>query len=258
MSRMPNPDLRVALEAADAADAVTLARFRSPDLRVDTKPDRTPVTEADRAAEQAIRAVLSRQRPGDAVAGEEFGTTGDGDRRWIIDPIDATLNYMRGVPVWGTLIALEEAGEIVAGVVSAPAMAHRWWASRGEGAWLNGSRMRVSSVHRIEDATYSMNSLIDHERHGWSRALDLSRLAARTRGFGDFLSFMLLADGAVDFVTEPIAAEWDLAPLIVIVEEAGGVFTDGTGARTITGGSAIATNGLLHDQVTAVLAGSAD
>jgi histidinol-phosphatase len=242
-------DLYVALAAADAADAVTMARYRSDDLRIETKPDMSPVTEADKAAEQAIRAVISQHRPDDAIAGEEFGTEGSGDRRWIIDPIDATLNYMRGVPVWGSLIALEEAGEIVVGVVSAPAMAHRWWASKGEGAWLNGSRMQVSNVDRLEDATYSMNSLVDHERLGWDWAFDLSRTVKRTRGFGDFLSFMFLADGAVDIVTEPVAAEWDLAPLIVIVEEAGGVFTDLDGNRTVRGGNAIATNGLLHEAV---------
>lgn len=240
MAPMPNPDLRIALEAADAADAVTMPLFRSRDLRVETKADHSPVTEADQAAERAIREVIARHRPSDAISGEEYGSEGSGDRRWIIDPIDATLNYLRGVPVWGTLIALEEAGEIVVGVVSAPAMAHRWWASRGEGAWVNGSRMRVSSVERLEDATYSMNSLVDHERAGWGWALELSRRVKRTRGFGDFLSFMLLADGAVDIVTEPIAAEWDLAPLLVIVEEAGGVFTSMEGERTVRGGNAVA------------------
>jgi histidinol-phosphatase len=241
-------DLYVALAAADAADAVTLPRFRSPDLRVETKPDMSPVTEADKAAERAIREVISHHRPDDAIAGEEYGTEGSGARRWIIDPIDATLNYMRGVPVWGTLIALEEDGEIVVGVVSAPAMAHRWWASRGEGAWLNGTRMHVSSVTSLEEATYSMNSLQTHIDHGWPGAVELSRRCKRTRGFGDFLSFMLLADGAVDIVTEPIAAEWDLAPLLIIVEEAGGVFTSLIGERTIRGGNAVAaaSEGLLE------------
>jgi len=246
-------DLFVALEAADAADAVTMGRYRSDNLRVETKPDMSPVTEADKAAEQAIREVLLQHRPTDAIAGEEFGHTGSGDRRWIIDPIDATLNYMRGVPVWGTLIALEEDGEIVVGVVSSPAMAHRWWASRGDGAWLDGSRMQVSSVSSLAEATYSMNSLQDHLEHGWDGAVELSRRCARTRGFGDFLSFMLLADGAVDVVTEPIAAEWDLGPLIVIVEEAGGTFTDLDQNRSVRGGNAVATNGLLHEAVLELL-----
>lgn len=242
-------DLLVAIEAADAADAVTLARFRAGDLHIDTKADLSPVTEADRAAEMAIRGVLAAARPDDAVAGEEYGTEGTGSRRWIVDPIDATLNYMRGVPVWGTLIALEIDGEIAVGVVSAPAMGHRWWASRGAGAWRNAAAMSVSSVGTLEEATYSMNSLVEHERRGWAGAMDLSRRCGRTRGFGDFLSFMLLADGAVDVVTEPVAAEWDLAPLIVIVEEAGGRFTDRSGARTVRGGNAVATNGPLHEAV---------
>jgi histidinol-phosphatase len=246
-------DLRIALEAADAADAVTLDRFRAHDLEVETKPDSSPVTEADKAAETAIRRVLQASRPDDAVAGEEFGTTGRGERRWILDPIDATVNYMRGVPVWATLIALEEAGEIVVGVVSAPAMGHRWWAGRALGAFRNGDRMQVSTIGGLDEATLSLNSIVDHERLGWSGAADLSRRCARTRGFGDFLSFMFLADGAVDLVTEPIAAEWDLAPLIVIVEEAGGRFTDLTGQRTIRGGNAVATNGVLHDEVLGLL-----
>lgn len=250
---MPNPDLRVALEAADAADAMTMARFRAGDLQVETKSDSTPVTEADRAAEEAIREVISAARPTDAIVGEEFGESGSGDRRWILDPIDATVNYMRGVPVWGTLIALEEAGEIVVGVVSAPAMAHRWWAARDIGAWVNGSRMCVSSVSSLEEATYSINSLQTHHEFGWDGAVELSRRCSRTRGFGDFLSFMFLADGAVDVVTEPIAAEWDLAPLIVIVEEAGGRFTDLSGERTARGGHAVATNGPLHHEVLGIL-----
>lgn len=252
---VPHQDLRIALEAADAADAVTSARFRSNDLRVDTKPDLSPVTEADQAAERAIRAVIGAARPDDAIAGEEFGVTGSGARRWIIDPIDATVNYVRGVPVWGTLIALEVEGEITVGVVSAPAMAHRWWAARGEGAWLNATRMRVSAVDSLEQSTYSMNSLQSHLEYGWQGAVELSRRCTRTRGFGDFLSFMLLADGAVDVVTEPIAAEWDLAPLIVIVEEAGGTFTDRDGNRTVRGGNAVATNGVLHHEVLGFLAG---
>lgn len=246
-------DLRIALEAADAADAVTLDRFRAGDLRVETKPDMSPVTEADKAAEQAVRAVLRDAFPEDAVSGEEFGTEGADERRWIIDPIDATLNYMRGVPIWGTLIALERGGEIEVGVVSAPALGHRWWAGRGLGSWVNASRMHVSPIDSLEEATYSINSIVDHERLGWKGAMTLSERCRRTRGFGDFLSFVLLADGAVDVVTEPIAAEWDLAPLIVIVEEAGGRFTDRSGVRTVSGGNAVATNGLLHDEVLTVV-----
>ena len=243
-------DLRIAIEAADAADAVTLRRFRAADLAVEMKADHTPVSEADRGAEQAIRAILKSSRPADAVVGEEYGATGDSGRRWIIDPIDATVNFVRGVPVWATLIALEIDGEVAVGVVSAPALHSRWWAARGLGAWANARRVRVSTTDRIEDAHLSINSVVTHEEHGRGpQILALSRRCARTRGFGDFWSFMLLAEGAVDIVVEPLAAVWDLAPLQVMVEEAGGRFTDLAGKRTIAGGKAVATNGLLHDAV---------
>ena len=243
-------DLRVALEAADAADEITMRRFRAADLSVEVKADHTPVSEADRAAEQAIRGVLGRLRPGDAVIGEELGASGDSERRWIIDPIDATVNYLRGVPVWATLIALEEDGEITTGMVSAPALGGRWWAGRGLGTWANARRIRVSAVDHIEDSHLSINSVVTHEAHGLGpQILALSRRCARTRGFGDFWSFVLLAEGAIDAVVEPVAAIWDLAPLLVIVEEAGGRFTDLAGNRTVAGGNALATNGRLHQAV---------
>lgn len=242
-------DLRLALEAADAADAATMRRFRATDLAVEHKVDETPVSEADRAAEVAIRAHLGRVVPGDAVLGEEYGASGvPGGRRWIIDPIDATMNYVRGVPVWATLIALEDEEGIAIGVVSAPALGCRWWGGRGLGAWSGGRRIAVSAVDRITDAHLSINSIVTHEQQGLGpQILALSRRCARTRGFGDFWSFMLLAEGAVDLVVEPVAAVWDLAPLLVIVEEAGGRFTDLSGHRTIAGGNAVASNGRLHD-----------
>lgn len=250
MAQVIRSDLRLALEAADAADAVSLPRFRSGDLRIETKDDMTPVTEADQGAERAIRAVLGAARPGDAIVGEEYGSSGDGERRWIIDPIDATVNYARGVPVWATLIALEDADGIAVGVVSAPALGQRWWAARTLGAFLNATPMRVSAVDRIEDAHLSFNSLTAMEHHGLGpQATALSRRAARTRGFGDFLSFMFVADGAVDIAVEPVAKVWDLAPLQVIVSEAGGRFTDLAGTETVDGGNAVATNGRLHTQV---------
>ncbi len=251
-------DLRIALEAADAADAATTRWFRAPDLPVAAKADLSPVSAGDRAAEEAIRAYLARHRPRDAVLGEEYGGTEAPGRRWIVDPIDATVNFVRGVPVWATLIALEDANGIAVGVVSAPALGARWWAGRGSGAWANGRRMRVSAVHRLEDAHLSINSVVTHEQHGLGPQITaLSRACARTRGFGDFWSFMLLADGAVDIVVEPVAAVWDLAPLLVIVEEAGGRFTDLAGHRTVAGGNAVATNGPLHDAVLAALAAPA-
>jgi histidinol-phosphatase len=247
-------DLRIALEAADAADRITMGYFRNPDLKVDTKDDATPVTEADQGAERAIREVLVAARPDDAIAGEEYGESGDSVRRWIIDPIDATVNYMRGVPVWGTLIALDDGDGISVGVVSSPALGHRWWAGRGLGAHLNAVPMRVSTIETIEAAHLSFNSLVTLGEYGLGQhGMALSQRCERTRGFGDFLSFMFLADGAVDIVVEPVAKEWDLAPLEVIVSEAGGRFTDLDGHRTVRGGNAVATNGLLHDEVLEVL-----
>ncbi len=253
---MIRADLRVALEAADAADAVTLDRYRSlAGLRIKTKADLTPVTEADTATERAIRGVLDAVRPNDSILGEEYGETGASQRRWIIDPIDATINYVRGLPVWATLIALEDADGVAVGVVSAPAIGHRWWAGRQLGAYRNGEPMQVSTITSIEKATLSFNSLVSHEEHGiGGQAAALSRRCALTRGFGDFLSFMFLADGAVDIVSEPIAKVWDLAPLDIIVTEAGGNFTDMDGKRTIRGGNAVATNGHLHDEVLELLA----
>jgi histidinol-phosphatase len=247
----PGPDLTTALRAADAADAVTLPRFRSPDLRVDTKADASPVTEADQAAERAIRTVIAADFPGDAILGEEYGSQDGGDRRWIIDPIDATVNFVRGVPVWGTLIALEQDGRGACGVVSAPALGRRWWAERGGGAWVDGAPMRVSGVAVLSDAQLSLNSPDGLDGDALARVLALSRRCSRTRGFGDFWAFMLLAEGAVDIVVEPVAAVWDLAPLQVIVEEAGGSFTGLDGSPGYDRGNALATNGLLHQAVLA-------
>ena len=248
-------DLRVALDIADIADAVTLAHYRSAGLQTESKGDLTPVTEADRATERAIRDALNQARPEDSIAGEEYGETGTSTRQWIIDPIDATFNYVRGLPVWATLIALEDVDGVAVGVVSAPAIGHRWWAGRQLGAFRNGNTMRVSTIDSIEQATLSFNSLETHEQHGMgAHAAELSRRCALTRGFGDFLSFMFLADGAVDIVTEPIAHVWDLAPLDIIVTEAGGTFTDVDGTHTIRGSNAVATNGLLHDEVLQIMA----
>jgi len=229
-----SPDLALALALADEADAISLSRFRASDLQVETKPDLTPVTEADRAVESAIRERLASERPDDRVLGEEFGAAGDGLRRWIVDPIDGTRNYSRGIPVWATLIALEEDGEIRLGVVSAPALHRRWHAERGGGAWVNDDRIRVSAIAHIEDAVLSF-------------ALEqpipaLAGYAWHARGYGDFWAHMLVAEGAVDGVSI-----WDLAAIQPIVEEAGGVFTDRDGTARVDGGTAISSNGLLHD-----------
>jgi histidinol-phosphatase len=253
---LAHPDLELALELADVADEIALAKYRAADLIIDTKPDKTWVTEADKAVEAALRDVLAGERPGHAILGEEEGVTGDPDAqwRWIIDPIDGTSNYGRGVPIWATLIALEHLGEIVVGVASAPAMGRRWWASRGDGAVADGEPIRVSKVARIEDAHLSSDGFDSWERHGGGeKFMALVRRCWRTRGFGDFWQHMLVAEGAVDIALEPSVSVWDLAAVQVIVEEAGGRFTDLAGVARADGGTACTTNGLLHDEVLAAL-----
>jgi histidinol-phosphatase len=234
---------------------VTLRRFRARDLRVETKPDLTPVSEADHAAEELVRDRLASARPGDAILGEELGTAGDSHRRWIVDPIDGTKNYVRGVPVWATLLALEEEGEMRVGVVSAPALGHTWWAVRGGGAFGDGHPIGVSRVAAVEDAHLCYSDFKWWGRYGLQAEFEaLAGRVWRTRGFGDFWSHILVAEGAADIAAEPVVALWDLAPLLVIVEEAGGRFTDLAGNRTAEGGSAVSTNGRIHDAVLQALA----
>jgi histidinol-phosphatase len=248
-------DLRFAHVLADDADSQTTSRFRADDLRIEGKADGSPVTDADKATEEAIRRTLSRARPRDSIVGEEFGTEGYSSRRWVIDPIDGTRNFMRGVPVWATLIGLMVDDEVVAGVVSAPALGRRWWAARGTGAWTGRSlssatRCRVSEVSSIEEASLSYSDLSGWEERGMLPAfLDVIQACQRTRAYGDFWSYMLLADGAVDIATEPQLALHDMAALVVVVEEAGGRFTDLRGNPGPLGGDALATNGRLHDDV---------
>ena len=252
-----HPDLELALELADVADVISLGKFRAADLGVDTKPDTTFVTEADKAVEAALRDVLAGERPGHAILGEEEGTTegDDSDWRWIIDPIDGTANYMRGVPVWGTLIALEHMGDIVVGVVSAPAMGHRWWGSRGDGAFRDGEPIRVSKVSAIEDSFLTSDGYTSWHEHGKGDQFQaLAGRCWRKRGFGDFWGHMLVAEGAVDFCIEPAVSPWDIAPLRVIVEEAGGRFTDLAGDVRLDGGNVCTSNGLLHQAVLDALA----
>ena len=250
-----HPDLAFALELADLADAITRERFLADDLVVETKPDLTPVTEADRAVELALRKRIAEGRPGHGVIGEEFGADQPGDARWILDPIDGTKNYLRGLPVWATLIALERDGTVEVGAVSAPALHRRWWAARGEGAYVDGRRIQVSKVAELSDAVLSYASLTSWEEHGLGEQfLTLARGCWRTRAFGDFWGHMLVAEGAADLAVEPEVEVWDLAAPQVIVEEAGGRFTDLAGTPTPAGGSAVSTNGLLHDRVLATLA----
>jgi len=243
-----NADLTFAFTLADAADAITTARFRATDLRVETKPDLSPVSEADRAAEEAVRALVAASGRGEGVLGEEFGDDG-GDEKWIVDPIDGTTNYVRGVPVWATLLALEREGVVCASVVSAPALGHRWWAVRGEGAFADGSPCRVSAVSRLEDASVSSTSA-RRMPAGWSAIVER---AWANRGLGDFWQHCLVAEGALDVACDRVMQVWDYAPVQLVVEEAGGRCTTFAGGVPHEGGSFVATNGLLHEDVVSVL-----
>jgi histidinol-phosphatase len=241
-----NPDLELAHRLADAADAISLARFRT-GLAVERKPDLTPVTEADRGVEAELRRLLAEERPDDAVLGEEEGVSGDSARRWILDPIDGTRNYTRGIPVWATLVALAVDGNVELGVVSAPALDRRWWAERGRGAFADRKPIHVSQVDRVEDAVLCL-------------ALDrpLPAIAARAwhvRGFGDFWAHMLVAEGAVDAAVDAVGVvAWDLAAVQVVVEEAGGRFTDFAGVDRFDGGTGVSSNGLLHEELLTAIA----
>ena len=246
----PDADLAFALGLAELADSLSLSRFRATDLHVETKPDLTPVTDADRAVERALRERIAAERPDEGVFGEEEGDEG-GAVRWILDPIDGTKSFSRGIPVWASLIALERAGILVCGVVSAPALGCRWWASRESGAYRDGEPIRVSAVGTLADATvaFSRSSL----RRAPGVTLELLLAVRHAQQFGDFWAHMLVAEGAVDVAFEHEMAPWDNAALQVIVEEAGGRFTSLEGEARHDGGSAVSSNGLLHDEVLAVL-----
>lgn len=248
-------DLRLAHLLADNADSITMSRFKATDLQVSAKPDMTEVTDADVAVEEAIRRLLSKARPRDAVHGEEGEDTGWGPRRWVIDPIDGTRNFVRGVPVWASLIALMVEDKVVAGVVSAPALNRRWWAHEGGGAHsgpslLRGSQMQVSKVGSIADASLSYSSVGGWIDSGRGQAfVNLLRDAWRSRAYGDFWSYMLVAEGAVDMAMEPDLALHDMAALDVIVREAGGRFTNVDGVDGVTGPGALCSNALLHPEL---------
>jgi histidinol-phosphatase len=255
-------DLALALQLADVADAITLERFRASDLVVETKPDLTPVSEADTAVERTVRERLAADRPGDAIVGEEYGASEvpESGRRWIVDPIDGTKNYVRGIPVWGTLLALQEGDATTIGVVSAPALGRRWWAAKGAGAFMSDAladeprRLNVSAVRALEDAQLCISGFDGWDADGGlDRLLSLARRCWRTRGFGDFWTYMLVAEGVAEIGCEAVVSLWDLAAPQVIVEEAGGTFTDLGGVRTADGGDALATNGLLHEQALAIV-----
>jgi histidinol-phosphatase len=245
-------DLDFALELADLADSISAPRFRARDLSVDTKPDLSPVTDADRTVERALREQIAVERPGEAVLGEEEGGAASGSIRWILDPIDGTKNFSRGIPIWATLIALERGGEVVLGVASAPGLGRRWWAERGAGAVADGEPIHVSGVRRMEDAVFSFTRTSLFVERG--AALDLVRRAWHARTFSDCWQHLLVAEGSVDAAIDPVMNAWDIAALRVIVEEAGGRSTDFAGGRALDGGSLVSSNGLLHDEVLATLA----
>ena len=265
-------DLALAHALADLADAITLDRYQAQDLVITNKPDNTPVTDADRAVETAIREALATHRPTDGLVGEEFGSDkGTSGRYWVIDPIDGTKNFMRGVPTWATLIALVSVNtsgeeEVVVGIASAPALARRWSAAKGHGAFVRfnsgnndelledfdsasiDKKMSVSKVKELSDASISYSDFV-----GWGDRLEpfqkMLANAWRSRGIGDFWSHMLVAEGAVDVAIEPSLAVWDMAALDIIVREAGGTFTNTAGQNGPFGGSGVSTNGLLHNAV---------
>jgi histidinol-phosphatase len=256
-------DLFLARQLADMADLISIDRFRSTDLVVTTKPDMSPVSDADKAVELALRAALEDSRPGDSILGEEFGTHGDSNRQWIIDPIDGTKNYVRGVPIWATLIALAIDGVPVVGVVSAPALAKRWWAADKLGAFVSEGataesrqerRIHVSKVADLADASISCSGLNRWEEAGkLERFLDLSRRVWRTRDYGDMWPYMMVAEGQLDVAGEYGLEPYDMAALVPIVQEAGGVFTSAAGEPGPWHGSALATNTLLHPDALAAL-----
>jgi histidinol-phosphatase len=249
--------LALALDLAGIADEITMNRFRAADLVVETKPDLTPVSEADRAVERALREHLATHAPGHGVLGEEYGVeAADAEYRWVIDPIDGTKSYVRGIPVWATLIAMEHLGVPVVGVVSAPALCTRWWAGRALGAFRDGARIRVSAVHALDDAQISFawdtKDRFDADGLG-DRVLELAHRCWRTRGLGDFWQHALVAEGAVDISIDPIVNYWDVAALLPLIEEAGGRWSTVAGERPASPESFVCTNGLVHDDAIAAL-----
>jgi histidinol-phosphatase len=245
-------------QIADAADRIALRRFRAQDLRVEQKPNLGPVTEADLAIEEAARRLVSERHPGLGVFGEEQGeTSGRREARLIIDPIDATRNFVRGIPIFATLLAIEEAGEVVAGLVSAPALGTRWHAARTHGAHQGKRRLAVSGIQRVENAQLFHGSLGGVETNqSKPELIGLANRTERQRGFGDFYQHVLVAEGAGEIAVDPIVSPWDVAALLILVEEAGGRGTSLQGERTIYAGSFVSSNGKVHEEALGILAGS--
>lgn len=252
-------DLELALDLADVADRITMARYRAGDLQVDTKPDLTPVSESDKAAELAVREHLSMHRPADAIIGEEFGGIEEQEallegRAWIIDPIDGTKSYVRGMDTWTTLIALSDHREVQVGVVSMPALRKRWWATRGGGAFADGRPIIVSKVDSLDAAQLTWSGIEEWDAIGGTdRLLELARACWRTRGVGDAWQYMLVAEGAAEIAVDPEATLWDLAAVSIVIEEAGGTFTGLDGFAGPGRGSGLASNGLLHGTALTIL-----
>jgi histidinol-phosphatase len=251
-------DLALALRLADTADAQSLPRFDAADLEVSTKADRSHVTDADLATERAIRDVLAAERPADGIFGEEFGAQGDAQRQWIIDPIDGTANFLRGVPLWGTMIALAIDGDPQVGVVSMPALGRRWWAAAGDGAWTASEsgprRLRTSAVGSLDEASVSFQSIAQWADAGHvEQLLTLSQHVWRDRAYGDVFAYMMLAEGRLEMVAEFDVKEYDIAAAVPIVREAGGRMTSFDGDETISARSTLATNGVLHDSFLSLL-----
>ncbi len=260
MTTQYDDDLKLAFELADIADEITMMRYRSPDLEVETKPDLTPVSESDKRVEIALRQRLGHVRPDDRIIGEEFGGA-DSDpahpergRAWVIDPIDGTKSYVRGMDTWTTLIALLEDGEVKLGLVSMPALNKRWWALRGQGAFADGRQIHVSKIDDLSSAQFVWSGIEEWDAiGGFDRVVELGRRCWRTRGVGDSWQYMLVAEGAAEIATDPEATLWDLAAVSIVVEEAGGRFTSLDGTAGPAAGSGLATNGPLHAEALAAL-----
>jgi histidinol-phosphatase len=264
---MYEDDLTLAFELADIADVITMARYRTADLEVVVKPDMTPVSESDKRAEIAIRQRLAHVRPDDAVIGEEFGggpdtgldadgqratsgSDGASQRTWVVDPIDGTKSYVRGMDTWSTLVALMVDDVVVVGVVSMPAVGKRWWATLGGGAFADGRRIQASAVPDLSDAQLLWSGVHEWDAVGGTeRLLTLARACWRTRGIGDAWQYMMVAEGAAEIAVDPQVTLWDMAAVSIVVEEAGGRFTSVDGVPGPAGGSGLATNGVLHDSV---------
>lgn len=253
-ARAMHETVAAAIQAAQAAGEIAMKYYRG-GFQVTIKPDQTPVTQADREAEQAVKTVLRRAFPDHGFLGEEWGEEGPKDRRWIIDPIDGTKNFIRRVPIWAVLIALEEAGEVTAGVVFNPASGEMFWARKGDGAWADGERIRVSDYGRLDEATLLHADLrLLREAGYWEPFVRMVDACRRTRGFGDYYGYGLVASGKAEIYLETDLKPWDSAPVKILVEEAGGRLTDFSGAPSIYTGTVLATNGHLHDAALALLA----